>query len=122
MVIAQIVERQSTVHSGPLPAPADFEKYDKTLPGAAERILSMAEAEQKIRIDATQALTANDTRRIHSATIVSILLVLVAGLATWLGNAWIAVPLGVIGIVGSIARTLFNWWSRGRDPQGRDFP
>ena len=30
-------------HSGPLPSPADMEHYERALPGAADRILAMAE-------------------------------------------------------------------------------
>lgn len=36
-------------YSGPLPQPADLEKYDQIVPGAAERILIMAEKEQTNR-------------------------------------------------------------------------
>ncbi|MCL4735368.1 MAG: DUF2335 domain-containing protein [Candidatus Omnitrophica bacterium] len=36
-------------YSGPLPAPQNFEHYEKILPGAAERILGMAESEQAAR-------------------------------------------------------------------------
>ena len=35
--------------SGPLPPPQFFQAYEATLPGAAERILAMAEREQKSR-------------------------------------------------------------------------
>jgi len=31
------------IHSGPLPPPQDFAEYEQTLPGVADRILSMAE-------------------------------------------------------------------------------
>jgi len=44
----QIIEQS---FSGPLPTPAILEQYDHLLPGAAERILSMAENDQE-RIDA----------------------------------------------------------------------
>lgn len=44
-VIATIQEH----YSGPLPQPADLEKYDQIVPGAAERILAMAEKEQADR-------------------------------------------------------------------------
>lgn len=37
------------IRSAPLPTPDEFEKYDKTLPGAANRILVMAESEQQFR-------------------------------------------------------------------------
>ena len=32
-------------YSGPLPRPDDLAKYDQIVPGAAERIIKMAEAE-----------------------------------------------------------------------------
>lgn len=35
--------------SGPLPRPEDLEKYDKVVPGAAERIIKMAEEEMRHR-------------------------------------------------------------------------
>ena len=39
----------SEKHQGPLPRPRDFAEYDSVLPGAAERILRMAEQEQSHR-------------------------------------------------------------------------
>ena len=38
---------RSEVRTGPLPPPRDFAEYEQILPGAAERILSMAEARQR---------------------------------------------------------------------------
>jgi len=35
--------------TGPIPTPQDFEYYEKVLPGAADRILVMAEKEQESR-------------------------------------------------------------------------
>jgi uncharacterized membrane protein len=35
----------STFHIGPLPPAQEFERYEKTLPGSADRILKMAESE-----------------------------------------------------------------------------
>ena len=40
---AAIVEHQSVSFSGPLPPPNHLEQYERILPGAAERILKMAE-------------------------------------------------------------------------------
>ena len=53
-------------HSGPLPAPEILSKYDEILPGAAQRIISMAEKEQTSAIDSRAfALreTAAETKR-----------------------------------------------------------
>lgn len=44
-----IVQQMEMFYSGPLPAPSAFGQYDKVLPGAAERILKMAEQEQNHR-------------------------------------------------------------------------
>lgn len=40
--------------SGPLPAPEDFEHYERVLPGGADRILKMAENEQTFRHKMTE--------------------------------------------------------------------
>ena len=39
----------SLSYSGPLPHPADLEKFERISPGAADRILGMAEREQALR-------------------------------------------------------------------------
>ena len=47
--IAKIVVQRMEGFVGPLPHPEHFAHYDETLPGAAERILRMAEKEQDHR-------------------------------------------------------------------------
>ncbi|MCG6550713.1 MAG: DUF2335 domain-containing protein [Candidatus Magnetominusculus sp. LBB02] len=42
-------EKQITQHIGPLPSPETLDKYEKVLPGLAERIVKRAEDEQKHR-------------------------------------------------------------------------
>lgn len=44
------LESRST-YSGPLPAPEDFKAYKEVLADAPERIIAMAERQQKHRID-----------------------------------------------------------------------
>lgn len=45
------IVRQQSLHSGPLPPPEIFKGYEDVLPGAADRILSMAEKESRHRQD-----------------------------------------------------------------------
>jgi len=45
----QIVSSQSLMYIGPLPPPKDFNDYEKTLPGTANRILVIAEQEAEHR-------------------------------------------------------------------------
>lgn len=40
---SMMAQHQEISYSGPLPPPAHLEQYDKVLPGAAERIMTMAE-------------------------------------------------------------------------------
>ena len=40
---AQVIQHQQTIHQGPIPRPEDFAAYERVLPGAADRILKMAE-------------------------------------------------------------------------------
>ena len=95
--------------SGPLPTPDDFEHYNKVLPGVAHRIVAMAEKEQQIRADGQAGMLANDRRRINGAAAIGLALIGVAGLATWLGQPAIALPLGLIGTLTALARHITTW-------------
>lgn len=60
--VQHIIERH--VKSGPLPNPDDFRKYEEALPGAADRILKMAEMEQEHR----HSTNDKDMIKIHDNT------------------------------------------------------
>ena len=94
------------IYSGPLPSPEAFARYNEVLPNAADRILGMAEKEQEIRHEAQRGSITNDRHRIRAALFVALAIVGVAGLATWFGQAWIAVPLGLAGVLGTFVRWL----------------
>lgn len=109
-----------SIFSGPLPTPEAFARYNEVQPDAADRILGMAEKEQEIRheaqrraveaqrgvVEAQRGAIANDRRRIVAATIIALAVVAVAGMATWLGQASIAIPLGLAGLLGTVFRRL----------------
>lgn len=106
------VSRVQTTFSGPLPPPEDFKRYNEVLPNAADRILSMAENEQKIRSDGQTKMLANDRKRINGSIGIGASMIAVAGLATWLGYAHIALPLGLAGVVHSLIRLVLVWLGR----------
>lgn len=56
-------------HSGPLPAPEDLARYEQLLPGAAERIIAMAELEQKHRV--TMERDAMDSDHQHRNEVIA---------------------------------------------------
>ena len=60
---AVISAMQQSSYSGPLPAPEDFAKYDSVLPGAAERILKMAEENSVHRRQMERRIIYSGTRQ-----------------------------------------------------------
>lgn len=56
-------------YSGPLPEPDALSRYEHLLPGAAERVFSMAEAEQRHRTTMEQATLVSDQK--HRDLVVS---------------------------------------------------
>jgi len=106
------MSRIGTAFSGPLPHPEDFKKYADILPNAADRIMAMAENEQKIRADGQAGMLANDRKRINGSIWLGTSLIVVAGLATWLGHALIALPLGLVGVFSSLIRLVRHWFDR----------
>ncbi|HUX22343.1 MAG TPA: DUF2335 domain-containing protein [Spirochaetia bacterium] len=57
-----VVRHQSVSYSGPLPPAAEFERYNAALPGAAERILALAEKEAEHRHGAEDLLVQEEVR------------------------------------------------------------
>jgi uncharacterized membrane protein len=56
--ITQLVVNEQ--FSGPLPHPKHWREYDSVLPGAAERIMTMAEASLRQNIEANQKILESD--------------------------------------------------------------
>ncbi len=110
--ITQLLIHQHTIEetfSGPLPRPDDFARYDEIVPGAADRILTMAEKQQKMHGDAEDKAFANDKRRIYLSALLGISLMILAGFVTWLGSAIIALPIGLAGVLSIFTRRFFDW-------------
>jgi uncharacterized membrane protein len=76
-------------HSGPLPPPHLLAGYEEVLPGAAERILKMAELEQRHQADADKAADERDKLLIHTQAKIALR-------AQW---ATLAIVLTLIGVV-----------------------
>lgn len=47
--VLQVISEVRTMYSGPLPRPEDLERYERIHPGLADRIMTMAEQQQKHR-------------------------------------------------------------------------
>ncbi|HVA50222.1 MAG TPA: DUF2335 domain-containing protein [Pirellulales bacterium] len=63
-VLAQITSQVTTTsYSGPVPPPALLREYNDIVPGAAERIMAMAEKQSAHRIDLESTVVKGDSRR-----------------------------------------------------------
>lgn len=91
---------QQSSYSGPLPAPEDFARYDAVLPGAAERILKMAEENSVHRQQMEKRIIYSGTRQSCVGQILGFILILVFGaIAAFLGYC------GHDALAGTIACT-----------------
>jgi len=97
---------QGVVYSGPLPTPQDFGKYDEILPGAAERILTMAENQskhrQKIEVKIVKSNITNEKIGLIFGLIVALSMFSAVVLCAYLKQPIPATIIGTGGIVGLV--------------------
>lgn len=98
---------QSTLFQGPIPPPATLAEYDALLPGLANRIVGMAEAEQSHRHDlVSRGLRANVIRDRLGQIMAFSVVTIVAALASILiagGHTLGGTTLGSVDLVGLAA-------------------
>ena len=116
-VITQVLHEEHRI-SGPLPTPDTLLGYDEVLPGAAERIMRMAEKEQasarEVEEIAVRAVTADNRR----GQIFGFLVALAAfGTAGWLGYLGHETAAAIVGGGTVVALvTVFVTGRRHRSP------
>lgn len=92
------VQREEHLFSGPLPAPDILRGYDEILPGAAERIIRMAEKEQEHAHEAgLLALRETAAGNRRGQTIGGIVALAALGTAAFLGYHGHSVAAGIVG-------------------------
>jgi uncharacterized membrane protein len=74
-----VIARKTTLvhYEGPLPHPATLKQYDEIVPGAAERLISMAEAQASHRQDLESRVIRNDNLKSLLGTIFGFVIALV---------------------------------------------
>lgn len=122
---AQVVSMMiAQSHSGPLPPAREFANYDKALPGAAERILAMAEKEQGHRHGIEKDLIRREIgfkSRGQLFAFLGLLVMLAAVLAmAIMGHAAAGASLGAAVIGGVVAVFLGQKWVSGDSKSSKD--
>lgn len=90
-----VIQEEQSLFAGPLPHPRLYREYDEIRPGAAERILRMAEKEQDSLHRDRRSRRRADAFRTFGAILVSLSLVGGGVLVAWLGYPWSSIPFAV---------------------------
>ena len=123
-----VVTVETATWSGPLPIPSDFRQYDETLPGAAERILQLAERQQDHRhsMEAAAFATADkivtkDSRRSYLGIILAFIIAMTGLLGgvflIYAGRGGYGLTLGLSSLVRLVA--IFVYGTRSRRAERR---
>lgn len=105
--VMRIVQHQISSFQGPLPPPSMLADYEKILPGAAERILSLTEREQtgrhSTRETALKGALSKDSRGQWMGFIITISVLIIASVFAWRGNTIFAGTLIGLDLLGLAA-------------------
>lgn len=109
-----IMRKLSITKSGLLPDAEEFRQYEDAVPGAGDRILSMAETEQTHRIDLTNKEQEKYYKSNNMLTLVGVIcsmIVSVCGIAGAVilgivGQSWAAGVIGTLSLGSIVANML----------------
>jgi uncharacterized membrane protein len=100
-------------HSGPIPSAKAMQQYEAVLPGAADRIISMAEKEQELRKEFTSIMAPADIRQSKTAQHYAfVFLMTMGGGGIWLCAAGNPIVGGLAICLAGVA-ALGNYFKRG---------
>lgn len=92
-----------TEFSGPLPPADELEKYERVSPGAAERIIAMAERESSHRHTSVDNEYKEASKGQNCAVIIGALAIICGTIAGISGAQWTGSMIGGLGMVGLVS-------------------
>lgn len=103
---------QMAFHSGPIPPPEILQNYDQVLPGAAERILAMAENQSAHRQRLEEKYIACEARNSLLGIIFALLLGITglsaSGVCIYVGQGWPGATLGGATLVSLVGTFIYG--------------
>ena len=119
----QQIVQQSQYYSGPIPPPAVLKELEQITPGAAERIIKMAEKQQDHRHEIEKIVVRSGSRDsisgILSAAVISVGFLVLAGYSISLGHTSAGIAIGTIDIVVLASVFVYGTRSRREEREGR---
>jgi uncharacterized membrane protein len=102
--------------SGPIPPPNLLKKYDEIVPGAAERILSMAERQSEHRIYLEKFVVKSDSKRADSGLVAGLVVALtaliIAGILIYTGHDVAGTIVGSLDLVALVGVFVYGSLNR----------
>ena len=102
--VVKQVSMEAASYTGPIPPPGQLEQYNKVLPGAADRIITMAEQQSAhrhvIEMLTVKANARNSTLGVVSAFILGIGTIAGCVFLVFSGHEWPGAVLGSAGLIG----------------------
>jgi uncharacterized membrane protein len=120
-----------TVHAGPLPPPETVERYEMVLPGAFDRILTMAENDQRDKFEHNRELLtvyAHDNRSnwkfAHCGQVfgfaTAVIFFSLLGYSMWIENEVMFGILFAAGAFAGLAQLVRSYQSKGENTSSTD--
>ena len=123
VIAAQIVRSERALFRGPLPPPEILGGYEQALPGAADRILTMAEEQASHRQALEATVIAGDSRRsmwgLAAGTLVTLAALAVAGLLAVSGHSGFSALTALTPIAALAGVFVYGDRSRRRERERR---
>ena len=111
MILTRVVSKS---HSGPIPSAEELEHLDHVIPGAADRVFTMAEKEQNHRHNTTDVLIDKEfslrNKGQNLAIMALTLLLATVGYIAYLGDTKSAAMLGAGTIVAVVSIFITGRW------------
>jgi len=120
----RLMLRQKTSFSGPLPPPEILKKFDEVVPGAAERIIKMAEDQFHHRTELEKKVIDSDIQRSKRGQVLGFVIAII-GLAVSLttilfGKQWVGGIIGGMTLVSLVGVFVYGSESRARERKSKD--
>lgn len=115
----EIIISAAAVWNAPLPPPSSLREYNEILPGAADRILQMAEKEQDYSYNLVRTVANSDSRRAYLGLVAGFIIsVLGIGGGIYLiatGHDWAGLSLAGINLTGLVGVFVYGAKTRNDD-------
>lgn len=111
-------------HSGPIPDPMTLEGYNRIVPGAADRIIRMAEEQsahrQRIEAIAIKSRARDSLIGIISGLIIALVTIAAGTFIIYIGKVWSGTIIGSAGLVGLVSVFIYGTRSNRKERESKN--